>query len=80
MSSADQIQFMLNGHSLDTRIVSIAEGISPAARGKWQLQATPDPIAVKEGDNEFCMLLKDGPYLSEIAPVLTGLQLVVKYE
>ena len=80
MSIADEIEFKLNGHPLETEIISISEGVSPAARSRCLLKAKPDPVTVLQGDNDISAHLKRRSECAPGMPAMAGLQLVVRYK
>ena len=76
----DKVEFRLNGKVLDTEVLMTTDGASPVACGTFMLRAKPDPSSIKKGDNKFEALLKKRCESAPGLPVITAVQLVIRYK
>ncbi len=76
----DEIELILNGQVLNTEIVYTTEGMYYLGCSTFLLRAKPKPSHIKKGDNVFGAFLKKRSKSVPGWPVITGLQLLVRYK
>ena len=63
-----------------TQVVYATEGVSPAACGTFMLRAEPAAGVIRKGDNTFRARMKKRSGSTCALPVITGLQLRIRYQ